>query len=320
MAKKIWGVISVLTVLAAGFFLYNGGKLLFWYHDRRQGILILASGLAMCVLYAWSFHQSFRKAEDGEAAALEVWERNEREFVLSNVAVCFGMAGITLYHVRYGGAAALLFYPGGIFLFMILCTCMTLFIKGEKGKLPEKDFQKLILDSASGWEEKGYAQKDYISGVVLAGMIEEKVNKMKGSSLIFIVVYTVMVNAALAGSFIYWLLSFAFLAAVLIILVILRLYSRGSRKLLSILNEGKSKSVLGFFVRYYEAAESKTAGLSPTVQCYAIAALCDQGAYEEALELLETIKRLPQMEEQCTQYEMIALEGVRRRTDMEKDI
>ena len=39
MAKKIWICVSVITVMLTGFFLFNGGKLLFGYGDRRGGIL-----------------------------------------------------------------------------------------------------------------------------------------------------------------------------------------------------------------------------------------------------------------------------------------
>ena len=51
MRRKFWIIISILSALISGMFLYEGGRLFFWFHDRRGGFVVLISGIAVFVLF-----------------------------------------------------------------------------------------------------------------------------------------------------------------------------------------------------------------------------------------------------------------------------
>ncbi len=63
MKKIIWLIISTLTALSAALFLYDGQKLLFSLHDRRQGILLLLSGCCILPFYGYCICHAFPKNE-----------------------------------------------------------------------------------------------------------------------------------------------------------------------------------------------------------------------------------------------------------------
>ncbi len=85
---------------------------------------------------------------------------------------------------------------------------------------------------------------------------------------------------------------------------------KGSKQALKILGQGETKTILGFFTVYYGMTSGKMFGLLPEVQEYAAAALCDQEAYSDALDLLGTIRRKPRMEAYFQQYAWICFQGM----------
>lgn len=316
MAKIIWRAASVVTVLAAGFLLYDGGKLLFGYHDRRQGVITLVSGVAICVLYVWSFHQSFRRTGVGEVRAAEIWSRNKKEMVLTNIAMGAAVSGIILLKIRYFDTIWLICFPGCIILYMFIATYIMLVIKGRKGSLQEKKFQKNLLESKAEWEEKGRIEYDAVSRQLVADVIEGRMNQDKGVCIIFIILSVVTINAVLVNDIFHWAEFFIAVIAGLVGSIRLYSYSRGAQKLADVLNYGGARSVLGFYMQYYELADSRMAGLSSVIQLYAAAALCDLEAYEEALELEKTISRRKANEAYILEFELICLERLRRREEL----
>ena len=85
---------------------------------------------------------------------------------------------------------------------------------------------------------------------------------------------------------------------------------KGSKQALKILGQGETKTILGFFTVYYGMTSGKMFGLLTEVQEYAAAALCDQKAYSDALDLLGTIRRKPRMEAYFQQYAWICFQGM----------
>lgn len=103
MRRKIWFCISAVTAVIAAEFLFQSGVLLVRYHERRQGIFLLMSGLAVGMLYTWSFYQGMNKISDFEDEPEHAWEKRIRNEMVS--ALIFGIAGagILLHWIRYRG-------------------------------------------------------------------------------------------------------------------------------------------------------------------------------------------------------------------------
>ena len=65
MRRKFWIVISILSALISGMFLYEGGKLLFWFQDRRGGFVVLMAGIAVFILFVRGVWRGFPSQESG---------------------------------------------------------------------------------------------------------------------------------------------------------------------------------------------------------------------------------------------------------------
>ena len=65
MRRKFWIVISMLSALISGMFLYEGGKLLFWFQDRRGGFVVLMAGIAVFILFVRGVWRGFPSQESG---------------------------------------------------------------------------------------------------------------------------------------------------------------------------------------------------------------------------------------------------------------
>src|SRR5699024_4518939 len=85
---------------------------------------------------------------------------------------------------------------------------------------------------------------------------------------------------------------------------------RALKGTVDVLGRGDTKTVLGFFTVYYERTAGRLFSLPPQMQVYAVAALCDQEAYGDALELLNTIRRKPKMEAYFQQYAWVCAQGL----------
>lgn len=118
MRRKFWIIISILSALISGMFLYEGGRLFFWFHDRRGGFVVLISGIAVFVLFVRGVWRSIQldqerisheesdtnTAELGfydDMAATEAKESGMISFLISDLSLGCGAAGIVLYLTRF---------------------------------------------------------------------------------------------------------------------------------------------------------------------------------------------------------------------------
>lgn len=118
MRRKMWIIISILSALVSGMFLYEGGKIFFWFHDRRGGFVVLTAGVAVFVLFVrsvWRIMQLdqeriLREKADcsgtepavyDQLAAAEIKESRIIDFLISDLSLGCGGAGIVLYLTRF---------------------------------------------------------------------------------------------------------------------------------------------------------------------------------------------------------------------------
>lgn len=118
MRRKFWIIISIFSALASGMFLYEGGKLFFWFRDRRGGLVVLMAGIAVFVLFVRGVWRSIQldegrisreghdanTAEPGpydDMAATEAQESGMIGFLISDLSLGCGAAGIVLYLTRF---------------------------------------------------------------------------------------------------------------------------------------------------------------------------------------------------------------------------
>lgn len=120
MKKIIWLIISTLTALSAAFFLYDGQKLLFSLHDRRQGILLLLSGCCILPFYGYCICHAFPKNEK----TIKLLTPTLSAF-FSGIFPGFAAAGFSIFIQRYESlwyiaASALASFFLFFFLFFII--------------------------------------------------------------------------------------------------------------------------------------------------------------------------------------------------------
>ena len=68
MRKILWMISGIVSAFLSGMFLYEGGKLFFWFYDRRGGVIVLAAGCAVFILFIWSM---IRFSERGQRMMAE---------------------------------------------------------------------------------------------------------------------------------------------------------------------------------------------------------------------------------------------------------
>lgn len=118
MRRKFWIIISILTALISGMFLYEGGKIFFWFRDRRGGLTVLIAGILVLVLFVRGVWRSIRLDEEyisreetdsntaevrlyDDMAATEAKEAGVIGFLISDLSLGCGVAGIVLYLTRF---------------------------------------------------------------------------------------------------------------------------------------------------------------------------------------------------------------------------
>lgn len=57
MKKILWLISGIVSAFLSGMFLYEGGKLFFWFHDRRGGVMILT------VYLVWTETHQMRRSK-----------------------------------------------------------------------------------------------------------------------------------------------------------------------------------------------------------------------------------------------------------------
>lgn len=104
MRKILWLLSGIVSAFLSGMFLYEGGKLFFWFQDRREGTVVLAAGCAVFVLFVWSMVRFFGEdsATDGPGgkAAEDGGSRHLILYVTNEIVFGFAAGGIVLYLMR----------------------------------------------------------------------------------------------------------------------------------------------------------------------------------------------------------------------------
>lgn len=317
--KKGWMILGAVSALISGMLIYEGAVLFLRYTDRRMGLLIAVSGAAVAVLFVFCIFESFsrrfrnKNGTDDSAGCSEedlegIIKGLRTEFLLT--CVSFGCAGVgaLLYRLRFHMIFQIYLYTL-LFVAVVLIIAAAGVFRLMSGRVREREFQDRILSEANEWKEKGYASWNKTAGDLFEILAEGKMVILQtwGAGAILLVwllldcIRTGRTGMALAGAVIYIILNLAVQTVFLL---------KGAKRVFEVLGQGETKTVLGFFTAYYKQASGRMFSLPAQMQEYAVAALCDQEAYREALDFLGTIRRKPKMEAYFQQYAWLCFQGM----------
>lgn len=317
--KKGWMILGAVSALISGMLIYEGAVLFLRYTDRRMGLLIAVSGAAVAVLFVFCIFESFsrgfrnKNGTDDSAGCSEedlegIIKGLRTEFLLT--CVSFGCAGVgaLLYRLRFHMIFQIYLYTL-LFVAVVLIIAAAGVFRLMSGRVREREFQGRILSEENEWKGKGYVSWNKTAGDLFQILAEGKMVILQtwGAGAILLVwllldcIRTGRTGMALAGAVIYIILNLAVQTVFLL---------KGAKRVFEVLGQGDTKTVLGFFTAYYEQASGRVFSLPAQMQEYAVAALCDQEAYREALDLLGTIRRKPKMEAYFQQYAWLCFQGM----------
>ena len=317
--KKGWMILGAVSALISGMLIYEGAVLFLRYTDRRMGLLIAVSGAAVAVLFVFCIFESFsrrfrnKNGTDDSARCSEedlegIIKGLRTEFLLT--CVSFGCAGVgaLLYRLRFHMIFQIYLYTL-LFVAVVLIIAAAGVFRLMSGRVREREFQDRILSEENEWKGKGYVSWNKTAGDLFQILAEGKMVILQtwGAGAILLVwllldcIRTGRTGMALAGAVIYIILNLAVQTVFLL---------KGAKRVFEVLGQGDTKTVLGFFTAYYKQASGRMFSLPAQMQEYAVAALCDQEAYREALDLLGTIRRKPKMEAYFQQYAWLCFQGM----------
>lgn len=319
--KKVWMVLSVISALVSGMLIYEGAVLFLRYTDRRMGLLVAASGAAAAVLFIFCIFESFCKSIWDKSAADDDGIRNSdkdgesiikgirMEFLLTCISFGIAGTGILLYRLR--------FHPiFQIYLYTLLLVGVVLIIAAAgwflitSGRMREREFRNRILSGKDKWKEMGWVSRNKTTEDLFRTMADGKLANLQawGAGAILLVelyllelIRDVKLRVLLAGLGLYVILN--------LIIQCVSFY-KGLKSTLEVLSRGDTKNVLGLFTVYYERMSGRAFSLPSQMQGYAVAALCDQEAYSDALALLDSIRRKPKLEVYFQQYVWLCSQGL----------
>ncbi|MFR9147575.1 MAG: hypothetical protein ACLVJ4_13190 [Mediterraneibacter sp.] len=317
--KKGWMILGAVSALISGMLIYEGAVLFLRYTDRRMGLLIAVSGAAVAVLFVFCIFESFSRGFRNKNGTDDNAGRSEEdlegiikglrtEFLLT--CVSFGCAGVgaLLYRLRFHMIFQIYLYTL-LFVAVVLIIAAAGVFRLMSGRVREREFRDRILSEKNEWKEKGYVSWNKTAGDLFEIIAEGKlvILQIWGAGAILLVwllldcIRTGRMGMVLAGAVIYIILNLAVQTVSLL---------KGAKRVFEVLGQGDTKTVLGFFTAYYEQASGRVFSLPAQMQEYAVAALCDQEAYREALDLLGTIRRKPKMEAYFQQYAWLCFQGM----------
>lgn len=317
--KKGWMILGAVSALISGMLIYEGAVLFLRYTDRRMGLLIAVSGAAVAVLFVFCIFESFsrrfrnKNGTDDSAGCSEedlegIIKGLRTEFLLT--CVSFGCAGVgaLLYRLRFHMIFQIYLYTL-LFVAVVLIIAAAGVFRLMSGRVREREFRDRILSEKNEWKEKGYVSWNKTAGDLFEIIAEGKlvILQIWGAGAILLVwllldcIRTGRMGMVLAGAVIYIILNLAVQTVSLL---------KGAKRVFEVLGQGDTKTVLGFFTAYYEQASGRVFSLPAQMQEYAVAALCDQEAYREALDLLGTIRRKPKIEAYFQQYAWLCFQGM----------
>lgn len=310
MVKKIWAVLGAVTALVAGMFLYEGGKLLFWYHDKATGITVLTAGIMVAVLFGYIIYEIFRKEGGNKTNIAEVRRQNMWEEAAAVICGEIAIMGVILYRMRYNSLSSLLIFEGAaagvVTLFLIVWLLDT-----RVRRMKETSFRNRLLTQRDQWEAAGILSYDGTAFRLAVRHAETKSDGIKlwGTGMSFVIASLFLELYAPDGK-LFRCYVYLFFYAVILIYVRVKMSMQTAREVVAALDGGNPTSVLGFFVQHYAYSEHRIVSLAPEAQLYAVIALVDQGEYEDALLLLQTIHWKPKRAAYFLQYEWICFEGL----------
>ncbi len=308
--KKGWMILSIISALISGMLIYEGAVLFLRYTDRRMGLLAAASGAAAAVLFIFCIFESFCKSiwnsdKDGESVVKGI----RTEFLLT--CASFGCAGIgiLLYRLRFHPVFQIYLYTL-VFTGVILIIAAAGVLQIIPGRPKEREFRDRIVSEKDKWKETGRTSLDETVGELFAQTADGRLTNLQawGAGAILLVGSCLLYISGNAEA--------GFLLAAIMIYIILNLavqcvsFYNAQKGVLAVLGQGDAKAVLGFFTMYYERTGGRLFSLPPQTQMCAVAALCDQEAYGDALELLNCIRRKPRMEAFFQQYAWLCAQGL----------
>lgn len=317
--KKGWMILGAVSALISGMLIYEGAVLFLRYTDRRMGLLIAVSGAAVAVLFVFCIFESFSRGFRNKNGTDDNAGRSEEdlegiikglrtEFLLT--CVSFGCAGVgaLLYRLRFHMIFQIYLYTL-LFVAVVLIIAAAGVFRLMSGRVRERKFQDRILSEENEWKGKGYVSWNKTAGDLFQILAEGKMVILQtwGAGAILLVwllldcIRTGRIGMVLAGAVIYIILNLAVQTVFLL---------KGAKRVFEVLGQGDTKTVLGFFAAYYKQASGRMFSLPAQMQEYAVAALCDQEAYREALDLLGTIRRKPKMEAYFQQYAWLCFQGM----------
>ena len=317
--KKGWMILGAVSALISGMLIYEGAVLFLRYTDRRMGLLIAVSGAAVAVLFVFCIFESFSRGFRNKNGTDDSAGRSEEdmegiikglrtEFLLT--CVSFGCAGVgaLLYRLRFHMIFQIYLYTL-LFVAVVLIIAAAGVFRLMSGRVREREFQDRILSEENEWKGKGYVSWNKTAGDLFQILAEGKMVILQtwGAGAILLVwllldcIRTGRIGMVLAGAVIYIILNLALQTVFLL---------KGAKRVFEVLGQGDTKTVLGFFTAYYKQASGRMFSLPAQMQEYAVAALCDQEAYREALDLLGTIRRKPKMEAYFQQYAWLCFQGM----------
>ena len=317
--KKGWMILGAVSALISGMLIYEGAVLFLRYTDRRMGLLIAVSGAAVAVLFVFCIFESFSRGFRNKNGTDDSAGRSEEdmegiikglrtEFLLT--CVSFGCAGVgaLLYRLRFHMIFQIYLYTL-LFVAVVLIIAAAGVFRLMSGRVREREFQDRILSEENEWKGKGYVSWNKTAGDLFQILAEGKMVILQtwGAGAILLVwllldcIRTGRIGMVLAGAVIYIILNLAVQTVFLL---------KGAKRVFEVLGQGDTKTVLGFFTAYYKQASGRMFSLPAQMQEYAVAALCDQEAYREALDLLGTIRRKPKMEAYFQQYAWLCFQGM----------
>ena len=317
--KKGWMILGAVSALISGMLIYEGAVLFLRYTDRRMGLLIAVSGAAVAVLFVFCIFESFSRGFRNKNGTDDNAGRSEEdlegiikglrtEFLLT--CVSFGCAGVgaLLYRLRFHMIFQIYLYTL-LFVAVVLIIAAAGVFRLMSGRVREREFQDRILSEENEWKGKGYVSWNKTAGDLFQILAEGKMVILQtwGAGAILLVwllldcIRTGKMGMVLAGAVIYIILNLAVQTVSLL---------KGAKRVFEVLGQGDTKTVLGFFTAYYKQASGRMFSLPAQMQEYAVAALCDQEAYREALDLLGTIRRKPKMEAYFQQYAWLCFQGM----------
>lgn len=310
--KKIWLVLSFLSALITGMLLYEGAVLFFRYMDRKMGLLVAASGAAVAVLFVFCIFESFntgtwkigntgnRDFTDADGERVITQKKVCTEFILTCIAFGCAGAGILFYSLRFRMIFIEYLYIL-VFAACVIAVAAVGILSLTGLKIKESSFRREILGQSPEWEKNGWTSENGISAELIRIHMEAKTAALQvwggGAALVFSFLFAKIGNGSYSG-----LPACLAVYIVIYLIVLTTAVIKCSGQIIRVLESGEAEAVLGFFSGYYKQAEGRVFSLPVEIQYYAVSALCALDAYEEALALLESVRRKPRQEAFYQQY------------------